>query len=116
MKFETTLTITKRVEIDLPFFAKKGEESIAVLSDKEMIAVTFSEYETQLPSVFIATRSINNSVFSWEKITAKEFEDAFTKASDYLSERFESMRDMVRDAQAGDIADDLVNTIKSVKP
>lgn len=87
------ITETREEERATPFFTHNGADYHAFLSETEQITVTFQEYKYQPPSVWIYYHTMIERDAAKPLITQKEFEDAFVRASDKLSEVFEKMRD-----------------------
>lgn len=91
-----TKTTTEEREVSLPYFCKDLTTYYAVLSEKEMLTVTYREFVTQTPCVFI--NSVSPSLpDNATEIKASEFCEAFQKANDYLADTFEGLRDVLRE-------------------
>lgn len=97
MKITTIKTTTEEKEIDLPYFSKSINEAYCILSENRCITVIYREYASLPPSVYIQETSEMSSAMRGDKITAKEFENAYERATDYLHTEFEVMRDAIRE-------------------
>lgn len=96
MKITKKITTVETVdlEVSLPYFTKRQDRYyVAVITESDAIHVDLVEFATLPPSYRIKFQPFSQSDLG-EPITQAEFEAAYVKANDYLSEQFESMRDV----------------------
>lgn len=92
MKIKRT-TVTKHeqeVEVSLPYFSKKHDSYYAIWAEDKALRVHYWQGFQTIATIQTCPAS---EAYGDTEITAKEFEDAYVKANDYLSEQFEAMRD-----------------------
>ena len=103
MKIKKTIKKEETVEVDvtLPYFSKDGNCYFVILSETRAIRVYILDDEEAMHSTSIHYSNWLAEATNGTPITAKEFEDAYEKSSDYLHTKFESMRDTLRDRKYG---------------
>ncbi len=116
MKITKTIKKEETVEVDvtLPYFSKDGNCYFVILSETRAIRVYILEDGEAMHSTSIHYSNWIAEATNGEQITAKEFEDAYEKAADYLHTKFESMRDTLLDRKYGVVIDELINEIKNI--
>lgn len=112
MKIKKTTISETEIEVNLPYFSKDLDTYYCVVSEDEIINVTWREYTHLKPSVYISVTSmVSNATSDRAKpITQKEFEDIYDKASDYLTNLYENMRDQMIDKNSITV-DDVLNNL-----
>lgn len=94
MKITITNEVKTSIEISLPRFTTDGNNTYyAILGEDEMITAYYNGKRAAIDTFLY--RIEEKAVLT--QITQKEFEAAYVKASDFLADQFETMRDKIEE-------------------